>query len=439
MNGEFGMKLGRRDFISCAAAMLIPSLCFSAERPRLRVGLLSDTHVNPDPASCERTRMAFETFKREKVDAIAHLGDLSNYHQIEAYRNYRNTMDTVFPDPSSAPEFLYAWGNHDSIDYERRANPKDRQIDRRKAFAVMKDILGIRHGLNFEMELGGYSFLGFPERITDSCSLAEFERRIAAACARDPGKPVFLLHHPPPYGTCDNSEKGCAHSTVRILERYPQVVSINGHKHTSVMNERSIWQGKFTVVQTSCLYNWIANWESAAKGARAQIRSGYGVMVMDVYDGRLEFRRFDVRYPDEMHAGKRWIVPVPFMAGQVPYALERRKASEKEGVFPGEACISVKPDRQFNWLTVNLTPVVNREDVRLYRIEACRKVAGGWERIADDDLIGDFDDPPALRKNVLSLRMGTAGLARGETYRFTAVPEGFFGRRGKTISCEWKA
>ena len=430
---------GRREFIAGVGATLLSGVVRADGSPILKVGLLSDTHVNDELASCGRTRLAMATFRREGVDVVAHLGDLANYHMPQAYRNYRAVIDETFPAHLPRPRFLYAWGNHDSIDYARRDNPKDRQIDRRAAFSVMKEALGIDHGLDFEMEIGGYAFLGVPEFITDVYSLKEFERRISEACARHPGKPVFVLHHPPPRGTCDNSLKGCPATTGPIYERHPQVVVISGHKHTTVMNERSIWQGGYTVVQTSCLYNWCANWEAAAEGAKAQVRSGWGVMVMYVYRDRLEFRRFDVRSPEERGRDRRWVVPVPFVAESAPYAPQRRRAVEPEGVFPVGASVRATADRQGKWLTVQFPTVENVEDVRLYKVVAKRKVADGWELADHVDVVGDFDEMPHGRKGFLTGRMDCRNFSQGDAYRISVTPEGFFGKGGKPILGEWRS
>ena len=434
-----GCKISRCEFISGVGALFFAETCHAETAPRLKVGLFSDTHVNDDPSSCERTRLALETFKRERVDAIAHLGDLANYHLPKAFRNYRNTVDAVFPASSGRPRFLYAWGNHDSIDYVRRDNPKDRQMDRHAAFEVMKEILGIDHGLDFETEINGYTFLCVPETITDVCNLKEFDRRISEACKRHPDKPVFMMHHPPPYGTCDNSLKNVTKATYQIFCRYPQLVVLSGHKHTSVMNERSIWQGAFTEVQTSCLYNWISNWDSVEQGSKVQVRPGWGVMVMDVYGDRLEFRRFDVRQPEEYNPAGRWCVPLPFSPASAPYAAARRKAEEKAGVFAAKAKVEVNPDKRFKWLTIRIPTVENVSDVRSYRVLAERKTDDGMEEVLRENAIGDFDEMPSARKGHVDMRIEAKPFTPGETYRFTVTPEGFFGRQGASLSCEWRA
>ena len=432
-------KISRCEFISGVGALFFAETCHAETAPRPKVGLFSDTHVNDDPSSCERTRLALETFKRERVDAIAHLGDLANYHLPNAFRNYRKTVDAVFPVSSGRPRFLYAWGNHDAFDYARRDNRKDRLMDRHSAFSVMKEILGIDHGLDFKTEIGGYTFLGVPETITDVCSLKEFDCRIAEACKQNPGRPVFVMHHPPPYGTCDNSLKGVSRTTYPIFCRYPQLVVLSGHKHTSVINERSIWQGAFTEVQTSCLYNWIPNWDSVEQGAKVQVRSGWGVIVMDVFCDRLEFRRFDIRLREEYNPAKRWSVPLPFSPASAPYVAERRKAVEKAGVFAAKAKVEVTSDRRFRWLTIRIPTVKNVDDVRSYRILVDRKTDGRREEVLRENAIGDFDELPSARKGYVDMRIETKCFTQGETYRFTVTPEGFFRKQGAPISCEWRA
>ena len=240
--------VSRGGFIAGTGALLLAGASRAGEAPVFRMGLFSDTHVNDDPQSCERVRLALETFRREKVDAIAHLGDLANYHLPKAFRNYRNTVDAVFPASSGRPRFLYAWGNHDFIDYARRDNPKDRQMDRHAAFAVMKDIL-----------------------------------------------------------------------------------------------------------------------------------------------------------------------------------------------FSAKAKVEVNPDKRFKWLTIRIPTVENVSDVRSYRVLAERKTDDGMEEVLRENAIGDFDEMPSARKGHVDMRIEAKPFTPGETYRFTVTPEGFFGRQGASLSCDWRA
>jgi hypothetical protein len=86
------------------------------------------------------------------------------------------------------------------------------------------------------------------------------QTQIAAACAADPNKPVFvMLHHPIANTVLRSDDSGTA--TFGVAEAawfkdYPQVVIFAGHIHTPNNDPRSIWQGGspgspgYTVVNT---------------------------------------------------------------------------------------------------------------------------------------------------------------------------------------------
>ena len=94
-----------------AVLLLCLSLCFvlgAAEKPVLRVGLMSDTHWKENAESFRHTEIALKTFKREKVDAVWHMGDIADLHYVWAYRYYRQKLfPSVFPEnpPNAASGF----------------------------------------------------------------------------------------------------------------------------------------------------------------------------------------------------------------------------------------------------------------------------------------------------------------------------------------------
>ena len=58
------------------------TLSLAAERPPMRIGLISDTHWSLKPESFLKTEAALKVFKQEQVDAIWHLGDIADLHYI---------------------------------------------------------------------------------------------------------------------------------------------------------------------------------------------------------------------------------------------------------------------------------------------------------------------------------------------------------------------
>ena len=432
--------ISRRGFLESIAALgavsCLPAWC-ADEHPVLTVGLMSDTHITRERSSIERTRLAMELFKKLGVGVMAHVGDLANWHFEEAYAYYRETLDAVFPPSSPRPVLLYAFGNHDALEPSRRKGPRSSwQGDRRKLFADMAERLGIDHGYSDLKVISGYPFLIFPESFDNGLTLADYERILAETCAKFPSGPVFVLEHPPAYQTTYNS---CFQYPPRraVLDKFPRVVEISGHKHASVKNELCIWQGTFTAVQTSCLQQWCG----LNVGDRLVKKESWCVCVMEVFRSRLVFHRYDVRDGVEYKKDAPWTVPLPFVPDAAPLAVATRRQTERTAVFPAGTSPSVDVDgTPFSRVQVKFPTVTEPDIVLNYRVEAAlRNAAGGWERCVAADVFGDFYERPADRTGMLSWNFDSALFDAGGEYRISVTPVGFFGTEGNPISCHWRA
>ena len=434
------MYAKRREFLKssvAAGAAVCVSGVRAADRPVLTVGMMSDTHITRDRKSVERTRRAMELFKKLNVDVMAHLGDLADWHYPEAYAYYRETLDAVFPPGGRRPELLYAFGNHDALDPSRQNGPRaKRQSDRRQAFADMKERLGIDHGYVDLKVIAGYPFLIFPETFDDAFGLDDYERKLAETCAKFPEGPVFVLMHPPLFQTTYNS---CFQDPPRrkVTDRFPRVVSINGHKHASIKNELCIWQGEFTALQVSCLQKWYG----LNVGSRIVGKESWGVGVMEIYRDRLVVRRYDVRDGSEYRPDAPWTVRLPYEASAAPYAVAKRAQSETVPAFPANAAIGVAVDaKPFSVATVRFGTVTDAERVFLYRVEVFRKsAAGAWDCFSSAEVFGDFYELKGNRKSALECSFSSALFEAGAAYRFTVTPIGFFGKAGAPLVADWRA
>ena len=108
----------RRGFIVGAAAgasMCSLKVLAAGAKPNLRVGILSDTHINRERVVT--VRKALEFFRDRKVDAVMITGDLSTRGQIQELRQLADVWLEVFPGdklPDGSPvERLFITGNHD--------------------------------------------------------------------------------------------------------------------------------------------------------------------------------------------------------------------------------------------------------------------------------------------------------------------------------------
>lgn len=85
------------------------------EKPNLRVGIVSDVHVNKSAAVPLKTALKY--FRDREVDAVMIAGDLSTRGQIQELRLLAKIWLEIFPDdklPDGSPvERLFITGNHD--------------------------------------------------------------------------------------------------------------------------------------------------------------------------------------------------------------------------------------------------------------------------------------------------------------------------------------
>lgn len=331
------------------------------------IGFMTDTHVGETRESCARVEGAYRIFRREGCEVIVNAGDIADRFCPAGYRHYREIADKTFPDPASRPKEIFVYANHDTVGFPRKPGE-----DRSVAFPEVRRLLGIRHDLYARIDHRGYAFVVVPETL----DYGRYERMIAEACAESPGRRVFLCDHRPGGGTTPMSATfGDLDGRRRpILDKYPQVVALNGHVHGSIRDPRQIWHGTYTCVNAGCLEGWRGNYFGTAPAAKRE----YGVFVIDVHPDKLEFRRFDVRTGE-------------------PFDAEPMDAPER---VRGEL-----------W---------RRDD------------SGAWAVFAVKDAEYPFFLPPAERKPVERIDFHPACFDEGVPYRITLTPIDFAGRRGAT-------
>ena len=424
------MKTTRRMFLGGAAAFAPLSGLWADEAPRLRIGVMTDTHVGKTKASCSRARLAYELFRDSGVDLIVNDGDVADHHYPTGYVAYREMVEETFKGvpASRRPQelFVYAW--HDAFDYKN--HPRDAaKRDAPAAFADMQRLIKAPNGPYAEGDVNGYPYVVIPQFYENgTVDWARFDRMLAAAVARHSGKPVFVFAHVPPKGTTRDG-----HGDARkreVLNRYPQAVNISGHSHGSLRLESAIWQGEFTSVNAGCLQVW----GDGLPGSAPRSMADYGVMIVEVYANRIVFRRFDVRDRSEYAADAPWSVPWPYDPATAPYRPDVRRHADPVPVFAAEAAIAVTPDTDpFKSLKVDFPCVVGAVRPFAYRVELQREEAGEWRPFARRDLYGDFwqrvcDRPPRVEQ-----RFAAAYFEKGRRYRLLVVPRNGWGVEGKGI------
>lgn len=419
----------RRQFIGGMMAAGTAPLLKAPEGKRMaRIGLITDTHVGTTMESCSRVRAALELFKARGAEMVINCGDIADRHLPKGYRLYRQTVDEVFPDPASRPKeiFVYAW--HDLAGHDRALG---RKWNPAVAYASVREHLKapnppfcdfVWKGMPFVVATQNVGSEGFP-------SWEEYEKTVERVCAANPGKPVFVCDHLPPAGTTFHSREWGSARCRRMLNRFPQVVSLSGHVHGSLACERLIWQGEFTAVNIGCLQTW--GGFAAGSTPPRQAKPNFGAIVMDVFADRIEFHRHDVR--DHSEVAPPWIVPLPFNPATAPYVPSRAAARAKRlPAFDANANVEVEPaDGGFKVTFDDATT----PPAFMYRIQ-CERInaRGEWEAFSQDDVFSEFWKSKSDRSGAISHVLASGFFTPRAKHRVSVRPLDFFYRAGPAIA-----
>ena len=409
----------RRAFVSTAAAGALTSFA-GDEKPRLRFGVLTDTHITAAPESVARAKAALDVFRRYSCTLFCHLGDLAESCDPAAHRLWRQTVDQVFA--NAAPDELYAYAAHDFYNYQS----KRWSLTQEECIAGYENFrlnAKIPHGLFAQRTFAGVPFIAVPQHVTRE----ELSGMIERAEARVPDGPIFVLNHVAPENTTFNSADWGCWWTGKLLSKHPRVINLCGHTHGSLANERNIWQGGFTSIDAGCLAKWVA----PLPGKQSRAKESYGVLVCDVFASSVVFRRIDVR--DGQEFAEPWTIPLPFDPATAPYALERRRAAAPIPAFPRHAKLEL--DVTPETLAVRFPSALPAGDVFCYRVEAFKRgVLLEWESMAREDIYGEFYLRAGERTSKHESIFQRTALNKGRPCRISVTPVGFFGQTGEPLA-----
>lgn len=226
---------------------------FTTQNEGFKVGIISDTQLPPteealknDDKYVKNLENALTVFKKNDVDMILFAGDIGDLGTYFAFETYNNTINKVYGDDK--PIIQTIMGNHDFWNKDAST-----AINHIKAFEKTMNQSPWTHYV-----VNGFHFIG----ASPNCGMMKrdyvltvrwLEKELDAASKASNGKPIFVTTHNQPKDTCYGSDEWGDSSLNEVLSKYPNVVLFGGHSHYSVLDERTIWQGDYTVIQTQSL------------------------------------------------------------------------------------------------------------------------------------------------------------------------------------------
>lgn len=391
------MNVSRRFFIGGLGAFALgPSRIFAAKpgaftdgKPLLSFGALSDVHFClakggaslKEPYGAETLEKAFAWFRDNGADAVAIAGDMAHSGLAGELKAIADVWFKTFPDDKAPDgrhvERVFVFGNHDwSSPGRAKAVFPDVAECRANLLAAApqkwwREIFHEEWTPFFEKKVKGCPFIGAHwcnggcngKKETFTKGMKEFYA--ARKEPFDPDMPFFHIQHPHPRGTVHGDkvwgqDDGTAPS---VLAAHPNAIAFSGHSHTSLTDERAIWQGAFTSVGCASLRNVSQGTPGAVlvagglenartpKGKDYSAQNGIKAMgvtdlmncrqgqLVRVYADRVVFSRRE--FVTGAPIGDDLVMPLP-SAEKKPFAFGPRAAKAVAPEFPKGSALAVR-------------------------------------------------------------------------------------------------
>lgn len=371
----------------------------------LKVAIISDLQL---PDTIDKHTHQYESFEKtltmlnhKGMDALIIGGDFTNVATKNAWGTYKEIYDKVMSN-SKKPISLYIMGNHDHWLPDFFSNfeiPSPASLQKR--FTKYTDEYPYSHKV-----INGYHFICW------SSSNGSYDKsytnekwirgEIEKALKDNADKPIFVITHINPTDTVYGSDEWGNKDITDILKDYKQVISISGHSHYSILDERSIWQDSFTAFSTQSL-DYIELESGKFNGSIPKDAYGNTIaeqvpacLYMEIENDKVTINRL------EANTGKvlkdPWVIDAPFGSKE---SLSKYSDSRKDKNRPPamdenlKAAISSIQDINGNEQKMISFPAGSDDDfVHSYRLEfldAQKKVLE-FEEIDYDNHIVHYDD-----------------------------------------------
>ncbi len=300
----------------------------------LRVAIISDLQL---PDTRDKNTHQYQSFestltmlKNKGMDALIIGGDFTDCGTENAWATFKEIYDRVMAD-STKPIPMYILGNHDywlpdfvkCFEIPMPAKMQDRFTKYAGEPVYSHKVINGYHFICWSSSDGSYD----KSYTNKEAVRAELDR----AVAEDPEKPVFVITHINPYETAYGSDEWGNEDIYDVLKAYPQAVSISGHSHFSLIDERSIWQREFTALTTQSLdyielesgkYNGSVPMDAYGNTIADKLP---GCLYMTIEEGRVTLERLEANTGNALKAP--WVLEAPFNK-PAKYTEDRAKTNK---------------------------------------------------------------------------------------------------------------
>ena len=468
------MSCSRREFFSGASAFAlgagrlfaVPPGWKPANKPKLVLGVISDTHLRTMPTSGRIDRewsgkylvKALKHFRDANVDAVVHCGDFAHLGQVEEMQAHADAWNQAFPN-NRAPAGhevtkLFVAGNHD-LDgstyggkgmFVRRLYPDPDERARHVLSADMagnwERIWGEKYEPVWHKVVKGFHFFGMQWGV-DGEAMADL---VDGTLGCEPPQPFFVLRHAFP-----------PKALLARMKKHPNAVGLFGHLHYSITNWRKVvLAGGMPWLQVPSLNahgwpglkeedTWLTKLRIEGTEAAGSVRARQG-MVIRLYDDMMVVERRE--FGEGGKLGADWVMPFgkydphPFSLGELKKVIgePQFRAGAKLIVEDSNAeTQSRRGNESKDVLCVKIPLADGNPNSRVYAYEVV--VVGDEKKLhkvvyAAGCNMGIGHEPNG---GVTELAIPKSDLPSGPALIVAVRPITSLGTRGKPLVAKWKS
>ena len=342
----------------------------------LKIGIISDfqlTKTTPRNinnkvfyAFRNNLKHALKVLKKNKVNLIIIAGDITNYGSESDYECFKEILYSVYK-KRSLPKILVVMGNHDYVSMDDKAQ---------KFFYEYINENPYSHYIinNFHFILwSSANYISSENEVLNS-NWAEQQLEIAKKNLYKEGDPIFVISHVPPKGTVYGSEGIWGNQKVYdVLKNYPNVISISGHSHYSLINTRSIWQGEFTAINTQSisfvdLDRYYDNYQSVISNSFQNCSMG---LIADLNRTNIVFNR--IFFTTEEILSEKWIINFPIKKNDFIYTTDLLEKKNKPPYFREGDKLKVEKNKN----TIKFNAAIHKKYIHYYLVVLINKKNNG--------------------------------------------------------------
>ena len=299
---------------------------YTIDKNDIKLGIISDFQLDNSNENYERNlKNTLKKLKDENVDIIIISGDIVDTGYPSEYEQYKRILNSIYTDNNSKPLIFEIMGNHEYYAAQNKI----------PGYSLKKNIQLFKDNFNkypfYHIKINNYHFIFWSMQNYDTREKYKIHTNwlqkhieLAEKDLKKEGDPIFIITHTPAKNTVYGSESDSGSVTAfNLLKNYDNIFYISGHSHRSLRNERSIWQGEFTAINTQST-SYIAlsrNFTNSSDIVQNSIESYSGYIAI-LSEQKLELNRYF------FHVNKligSWIVNFPLQKNNFSYNVEKRK------------------------------------------------------------------------------------------------------------------